>query len=246
MLLFTQTTGTLSEGQIQRNFHKLAFKLSGAKATNVTAGAQFLADAGSTYVTLKRISSLLGEKTVWARMTLKELFNASMGIQGYGKATGTDAATAYTAEFAMEINLHENIDISGGDYLALTVENTVSGLTVYVSGLAAASKGHNHLKIERVAFQANEQKKVDVGGADYVVIPASFVEAKGVGLDIASLTADSLDKYLYENSTFLVNTTTGLQTQPDAAVLAADFINYLEVTAGASAGAILIIRQTEY
>src|SRR5215831_17795176 len=106
MQLFTvNPSTTLSEGQIQRNFHKLTFKFSGAKAGGVTAGAQLKTDAAATFVTLKRVSQNLGEKTVWPRMTLNELLSLTCGVEGYAKTTGTDAAVAYVGEFCVEINV---------------------------------------------------------------------------------------------------------------------------------------------
>src|SRR5437773_11348309 len=93
---------TLSEGQIQRNFQKLSFKFSGNKLTLTTAGAQLKTDAAATYITLKRVSQVLGEKTIWPRMTLNELLSMTCGIEGYAKTTGTDAATTYVGEFRSE------------------------------------------------------------------------------------------------------------------------------------------------
>jgi hypothetical protein len=50
-------------------------------------------------------------------MTLNELLSLTCGVEGYAKTTGTDAATSYTGEFAVEINWLGNINLGGGDYL---------------------------------------------------------------------------------------------------------------------------------
>lgn len=247
MQLFTVAAATtLSEGQIQRNIQKIAFNFSGSKVAATPGGDQLKTDAALVFVSLKRVSQQLGEKTIWPRMTLDELLSATLGIEGYAKTTGTDAAVAYTADFAVEISKDGNVDLAGGDYLALTVENVVAGLTITVGGLATSVKNSQHLKITKTSLAANESKRVNVGRADYVVIHNTVAEARLVGDDTCTQTNASLDKWRFEKSVPILNFSGGSNVLPNAAVIPAQHIDYIDLTNGATANNILIVRQTAY
>jgi hypothetical protein len=247
MQLFSVSANTtLSEGQIQRNIQKLAFNFSGSKAGGTAASAQLKTDAAATYVSLKRVSQKLGEKTVWPRMTLDELLSSTLGIEGYATTTGTDAATTYTGDFAVEANLHANIDLMGGDYLALTVENATTGLTITVGGLATSVKDKNHLKITKTSLAANESKRIPIDRADFVVIHNAVSEVRLVGDDTATQTNASLDKWRFEKSVAIFNTSGGSISLPTHCVLPAQHVDYIDVTNGATASNVLIIRNTNY
>lgn len=247
MQLFSVSANTtLSEGQIQRNIQKLAFNFSGSKAGGTAASAQLKTDGAATYVSLKRVSQKLGEKTVWPRMTLDELLSSTLGIEGYATTTGTDAATTYTADFAVEVNLHANIDLAGGDYLALTVENATTGLTITVGGLATSQKDKNHLKFTKTSLAANESKRIPIDRADYMVIHNAVSEVRFVGNDTATQTNASLDKWRFEKSVAIFNTSGGSMSLPTHTVLPANTVDYIDVTNGATASNIIIIRSTNY
>lgn len=247
MQLFTVAASTtLSEGQIQRNFQKLSFKFSGSKAAATSAGSQLKTDAAATYITLKRVSQLLGEKTVFPRMTLNELLSLTCGVEGYVKTTGTDAATTYTGEFAVEINWLGNINLGGGDYLALTVENVTAGLTITVGGLGTSVKNNDHFKVTKTSLAANESKRIPIDRADFVVIHTSVAEGRIVGDDTFTETAVGFDQWRLEKSVMLLNMSGGTNEQPDHCVLPANHIDYIDFTNGATASNVLVVRQTSY
>jgi hypothetical protein len=247
MQLFSVAASTtLSEGQIQRNFHKLSFKFSGSKSGGTSAGSQLKTDAAATFVTLKRVSQALGEKTVWPRMTLNELLSMTCGIEGYAKSTGTDGATSYTGEFAIEINWLGNINLSGGDYLALTVENVTSGLTITVGGLGTSVKNSDHLKVTKTSLAANEAKRIPINRADFVVIHKDVAEGRLVGDDTVTETNNGFDQWRMEKSVLIFNTSGGTTEQPDHAVIPANHIDYIDFTNGATASNVLVVRQTSY
>jgi len=247
MQLFSVAASTtLSEGQIQRNIQKLAFTFSGSKVTLTSAADQLKTDAAATYVSLKRVSQVLGEKTVWPRMTLNELLSATLGIEGYAKVTGTDAALTYTGDFSVEVNWLGNIDLAGGDYLALTVENATAGLTITVGGLASSVKNSDHLKVTKTSLAANESKRIPIDRADFVVLHTSIAEVRFVGEDTATQTNASLDKWRMEKSVPILNFSAGANAVPDHAVIPANHIDYIDVTNGATASNVIVIRQTSY
>lgn len=248
MNLFSVAFGnTQSEFQIQKNIEKLRFRITaGAKLTTVPSALQLLTDAALIVVTLKRHSASMGEKTVWPRCTLLELLNSTLGMEGFAKVTGTDAATVYTADFSIEASALGNIDVAGGDYLALTVENGAAAGTVYVDGQPGFVKTNDHNKMTKIALQATDSKRVLVDRADFVVIPLDVAECRIVGDDTVTLNATTLSGYLTERSAFIVNTDGGSFALPTAAVLPANNIDYIDFTNGATARNILIWRQTSY
>lgn len=238
--------GTLSEGQIQKNIEKIRFRIvAGAKAAATAASAQLMTEAASVVVTLKRISQELGEKTIWPRVKLSELINATLGIEGYASTTGTDAATAFDADVSIEVSMLGNIAVQGGDYLALTVENG-SAVDFLVDTVSSAVSGKDHLKLTKISLQPDEVRRVQIDRAEFVTIPTTVSEARLVGDDTVTLNSNSLEGYLNEKSSFIANFSGGTFRKPSAATMPANNIDYIDFVNGNTAANILIFRQTEY
>ena len=251
MLLQSIAAATNLNGhQIQRSLHKIGFKLSGGKAAATKSNTQFLADLALVYVSLKRVSTVIGEKIVWPRMTLKELFGAAMSIQGYAYTTGTTAAVAYTGGFYMELNIARALLITGGDYLELNVENAVAGLSIDVIGLSHKEADNDHLRIERYALAANEFKTIPAfdgkSEALKVLLPTDLSEARVNCPNPHTLQATSFEAAIQEYSTFMVNAEDGGILKPTLAPIDADGIQSIDCTNGAAATSVLVLREQVY
>lgn len=239
--------GVNSEYQIQKNIEKVTFRITaGEKVNGTSSAAQFLADAANIVVNLKRHSLELGEKTVWPRVTLLELLNSTLGIEGYAEVSGTDAATAYTAAVSIEVSMLGNINVAGGDYLALTVENKLSAGSVACDLIPGFFVTKDHFKMTKVALQAGESKRISVERAEFVVIPTGISEARIIGDDTCTLVPNTLEAYIREKSSFIVNFDGGKFGKPTAAVLPGNNIDWIDFVGGDNAQNILIFRQTDY
>lgn len=234
---------TVNEIQIQRNAHKIGFHLlEMAKGAGDNAWDAVNQSMQNTFVTLKRISSTLGEKSIWPRMSLRQLKDISIAIEGYAFAKGNDAGVVAQGYVSVEVSLQGNLALVGGDYLSLTVENSANcALKVYALPTSVVS--HNHMKITKTTLQAGDYKRIDVGRADFVYIPSNIQEVRLIGEDTATVTANDLKFFAMEYSAPLLGSSGGVLNE--AAVLPAKAIDFLDVVANGPCD-VFVIRQKDY